>query len=59
MLTFEPRDTVLSVLVGILQEGLLEGTENFSCILTPAREETGVVITQDIASVSIVDSDGE
>ena len=50
---------VLSVPVGILQEGLLEETENFSCVLTPAHEETGVVISRDIASVSIVDSDGE
>ena len=50
---------VLSVPVGILQEGLLEETENFSCVLTPAHEETGVVISRDTASVSIVDSDGE
>ena len=50
---------MMFVPVGILQEGLLEGTESFSCVLTPVHEETGVVISRDIASVSIVDSDGE
>lgn len=59
MLTFGPSDTMMFVPVGILQEGLLEGTESFSCVLTPVHEETGVVISRDIASVSIVDSDGE
>ena len=50
---------MLSVPVSILQEGLLEETENFRCVLTPVRGETGVVISRDMTSVNIVDSDGE
>ena len=50
---------MLRVPVSVLQEGLLENVETFSCILSAALGETGVIISRGRASVSIIDSDGE
>ena len=59
LLTFGPSQLQQSVEISIIDDPALENTESFTVTLSPLPGETRVAFIQLLATVSILDNDGE
>ena len=59
LLTFGPSQLQQSVEISIIDDPALENTESFTVTLSPLPGETRVAFIQPLATVSILDNDGE
>jgi len=59
MVTFQPTETSLIVMVPILIDIRLEGVEQFTAMLSLPAGQVGVVLGVDMATVEITDDDCE
>ena len=57
MVTFQPTETSLIVMVPILIDIRLEGVEQFTAMLSLPAGQVGVVLGADMATVEITDDD--
>ena len=58
-ITFSSTVSTVSVTVTIIDDGILESTENFLVYLADPQSLTGVSIMPSIANVNIMDNDGK
>ena len=57
MVTFQPTETSLIVMVPIVIDSRVEGVERFNAMLSLPTGQVGVVLGADMATVEITDDD--
>ena len=58
-LVFESVATQLVHEITVVNDDVLENSETFQAILTQPTDQTGVLLGQTMANVTIIDNDGE